>query len=293
MAKNAVTADLEPEVPAEEIEAASTEETPVVEPKAEEKPPEEKQEEKQEKYVPHQALHEERERRKEAQREAAELKRNQQVLNDRVAQLWQAVQQPRPEAPQFRDPDKDPDPIEALKHNQALLQQQAFQEQANRQRLEQQAQQQEGARRLASWGASQAQEYRKENPDFDDAYQHIRTVRAAELQEMGFAGEELLHALWQDEMTIFERAQRSGKNPAEIAFNMAKATGWQKKQIEKPAAEKIETLQKGTQAAKSLGSGGGQSGLPTPEQIAAMGDDEFEELKASLRSKGKRLSDVL
>ena len=292
MPKNELTADLEPDVPAEEIAAADeqpAEETPEVEPPKAEKPKEEKTEER-EKFVPHQALHEERERRKEAQREAAELKRNQQVLSDRLNQLWNTVQQPKQEAPQFRDPDKDPDPLEALKHNQQLLAQRAFQEESHRQQQEQIARQQDGARRLASWGASQAQEYRKENPDFDDAYQHIRNVRAAELQEMGLAGDELLGALWNDEMTIFQRAYQSGRNPAEIAFNMAKATGWQKKQ-EAKAEEKIESLQKGAGASKTLGAGGGSPGKPTPEQIAAMSEDEFAEFKASL--KGKRVSDVI
>ena len=294
MAKNQLASELEPEVPAEEIAEADeqpAEETPE-EPVAEEKPKDEPKEEKQEKFVPHQALHEERERRKQAQREAEQLRQNQAVLNDRVNQLWGVVQQPS--QPQFRDPDKDPDPLEAMKHNQQLLAKQAHEAAVWRQQQEQRAMQQDGVRRLAAWGAAQAQEYARENPDFQPAYEHLRGMRAAELQAMGFAGEELAAALWEDEMRLFDRCGRSGRNPAEVAFEMARAVGWQPKAKEKPTAEqKIESLQKGAGAAKTLGGGGAQFGMPTPEQIANMGEEEFNELKEKLRSKGKRISDII
>ena len=289
MTKNAVTADLEPEVPAEEIAAADerpAEETPVVE----EKPAAEKPvEPEKEKFVPHAALHEERQRRKELQRETESLRQNQAVLHDRFQQLWQVVQP----QPQFRDPDKDPDPVEALKHNQQLLAQQAHDAAVWRQQQEQRARQADGERRLTGWAQAQAQEYAQENPDFPEAYNHIRMVRANELMALGLSGEELLHRLRGEELSVFYEAHQKGKNPAEIAFNMAKAAGWQPKKKEATPEQKIENLQKGTQASKSLGTGGAPSGNPTAEQIAAMSDDEFAELKAKLASKGKRLSDIV
>lgn len=296
MDKN-LAAELEPEAP--ETPEAPAAEAPAVEkteaPKAEtpEEKPEEKKKDPSERNVAHGAFHEERQKRKEAEAKARQLEQNQAVLNDRLAQLWQTVHQPRQEAPQFRDPDKDPDPLEAMKHNQALLLQQQQREAQYRQQQEQYARQQEGARQLARWGAAQAQEFRQENPDFDEAYQHIRQIRAGELQAMGYAGDELMQALWQDEMMIFDRAHRSGKNPAEIAFNMARAAGWQKKEQKQPAEEKIDQLQKGAAAAKTLGNSGAPSGKPTAEQIAAMSDEEFAAFKAELKAKGQRLSDVM
>ena len=289
MTKNAVTADLEPEVPAEEIAAADeqpAEEAPVVE----EKPAAEKPvEPEKEKFVPHAALHEERQRRKELQRETETLRQNQAVLHDRFQQLWQVVQP----QPQFRDPDKDPDPVEALKHNQQLLAQQAHDAAVWRQQQEARARQADSERRLTGWAQAQAQEYAQENTDFPEAYNHIRMVRANELMALGLSGEELLHRLRGEELSVFYEAHQKGKNPAEIAFNMAKAAGWQPKKKEATPEQKIENLQKGTQASKSLGTGGAPSGNPTAEQIAAMSDDEFAELKAKLASKGKRLSDIV
>ena len=294
MAKNALTADLEPEVPAEEIEAAEqpTEETPVVEEKVEKPAAEKPVEQEKEKFVPHQALHEERQRRKELQRETDQLKQNQAVLNDRFQQLWQVVQ-PQQQAPQFRDPKTDTDPMEALAHNQAILAQQAQEAAQHRQQNEQRNQIQEHARRLTGWASAKAQEYAQENPDFPEAYKHIRMVRAQELQAMGYTGPELVERLHNEELNVFHEAQQRGLNPAEIAFNMAKAAGWKPKEPEKSSPEqKIESLNKGAQAAKTLGAGGSSAGMPTPEQIAAMGEEEFAELKATLRSKGKRLSDI-
>ena len=297
MAKNALTADLEPEVPEEEIAAADeqpAEEAPVVEEKVE-KPAAEKPVEEKEKFVPHAALHEERELRKELKAEVERLRQSLAVQNDRFQQLWQVVQ-PQQQAPQFRDPKSDPDPMEALAHNQAILAQQAQEAAQHRQQNEQRNQMQEHARRLTGWASAKAQEYAQENPDFPEAYKHIRMVRAQELQAMGYQGQELAERLYNEELGIFHEAAQRGLNPAEIAFNMARAAGWKpapKEQAKPTAEEKIETLQKGAQAAKTLGSGGAPSGMPTPEQIAAMGEEEFEELKAKLRSKGKRLSDII
>lgn len=292
--------ELEPEVPQEEITEADEQPAEPVEAPVEDKPkPEAKaekpKEEQKEKLVPHGAMHEERERRKAAERELNQLRQNQAVLNDRLQQLWGAVQQPRQEPPQFRDPKNDPDPMDALAHNQNILAQKAHQDALYRQQMEQRAQAQEGARRLAQWGQAQAQEFRRDNPHFDEAYNFIRTMRANELQELGYVGDELLGALWQDEMMIFDRAYRAGRNPAEIAFNLAQKAGWKPRQEEKQAEaeQKIETMQKGTKAAGSLGGGGGDPGQPTAEQIAAMSDEEFEQLKVTLKAKGKRISDVI
>ena len=285
--------ELEPPVPEEEIAAAAeqpAEETPV---EAEEKPAVEKEPER-EKFVPHQALHEEREKRKQAQREFEEYKRKdaqeKAFLQDRLNQLFQAAQ---PQAPQFRDPDKDPDPLDALKHNQALLAHNAQQQAAWRQQQENQARQVQYQRNLTSWASAKAQEFAQQTPDFGDAYQHIRTVRAQELMAMGLTGEELVNRLHGEELSVFHEAHQKGLNPAEIAYNMAKAAGWAPKKQEQSAEQKIETLQKGTQASKTLGSGGAASGMPTPEQIAAMNDEDFEALKQKLKGQGKRISDII
>jgi hypothetical protein len=284
---NTLATELEPEVPPEEIAAAETQETPQETPKEEAKP----EVVEKEKTVPHGAFHEERERRKALQRELEEARRERAVLNDRFERLFAAQKQA--EAPQYRDPEKDPDPLTAMQHN----------DQINRQRLEAMQQQlaQDNERRqhefyesqVIAWGQERANEYRQEVPDFDDAYQHIRMVRANELHAIGYNVAEIKQALRNDELGIINEAGKRGRNPAEIVYNMAKAAGYTGKKPAQDAEQKIEQLQKGQQAAKTVGNGAASSGWPTAEQIADMSEDDFAALETRLKKSGKTLSDII
>ena len=108
---------------------------------------------------------------------------------------------------------------------------------------------------------------------------------------MGLSAEQVSTTLRNDELWLIHNAHQTEQNPGEIIYRMAKNTGFQKKSEVTPE-KKIETLQKGAEASKGLAAGSGSS-APTPEQIAAMSDDEFATFKAGLQKKGKRLSDVL
>jgi hypothetical protein len=281
--------ELEPEVPAEEIAADDqpAEETP----KAEEpkEPPKAEPEEKKQTMVPHGALHEERQKRKQFEhqlaQERAERQRNEAIMADRLRQLYE-VAQPKP-------PNEQEDPVGAAIHGVKMTQEQLAQIQRRQQYDDQQRQAEHHQRQVITWAAGQADEFRAENPDFDDAYSHLRGMRTAELKAMGLSPPEVAQALYNDEMWVFQRAAQSGRNPAELAFNMAQAAGWKKAEVKAPPVEKIEQINKGMGAAKALGTSGGQAGMPTPEQIAAMDDHEFAQFKAELGKKGKRISDVM
>jgi hypothetical protein len=285
---------LEPEVPKEEIEAANAElpnEGEEAEVKAEEKQ-EAKQEEEKAKFVPHQALHEERERRKALAAELAQTKQQMAVFNDRLQQLYQVKQQEN--APQFRNPETDPDPLQAMQHNMALLARQNDEMRqammARGQQEQQSAQQAHQAQQLIEWGQANAAEFKQQAPDWDDAYAHIRTVRAKELQAMGYRGANLENALKNDEFGVLVQSYQQGRNPAEMVYALAQAAGYAKKAS---GEQKIEQIQKGQGASKTLGNGSGGSGMPTPEQIAAMSEDDFAAFKSKLAKQGKSISDVL
>ena len=283
---------LEPQVPEEEIAEAA--EQPAEEtPKAPEAPEAEKPEEKEEKkqtLVPHQALHEERKRRQEIEaqlrNERAERQRNEQIIAQRLQELYQASQQQN----QPQVPSETEDPLAASLHGVKVTQEQLKQLQTRMAQEDWQRQQVAQQQQLIGWAQSQAAEFQRETPDFPEAYQHMRTIRMGELEEMGLTPQQIQHTLVQDELWVFQHAAQTGRNPAEIVYGMAKRTGWQKKQA---GEQKIETLQKGLQASKSLGNGGGSAGMPTPEQIANMSEEEFGALKAKLAKSGKRISDVI
>lgn len=283
--------ELEPDVPQDEIDAAAVE-TPTEQPEAKAEP----EQQKPQTMVPHQALHEERERRKTAEREARQVReeaaRRDAVLQDRLNQLY-AVQNP---PPQYRDPNSDSDPLQAIQHNENLTRQQLQELQQERQNeaARQHYAQQEA--QLVGWAQSEAARFKSEHPEFDGAYKHMVSRRAGELQAMGWAPQQVAKILRRDEMWVYQSAAQSGQNPAELIYRMAKNTGWNP---EAPKAapvageQKIEQLNKGMQASKTLAQGGGQAGKPTAEQLAAMSDEEFAEFKASQDKRGMRMSDAL
>lgn len=132
-------------------------------------------------------------------------------------------------------------------------------------------------------------------PEFASAYKYLMQGRAKELQAIGFGdGDEqkIMGQIAKEEKSIVAAALEKGKSPAEALFEIAKARGFappakqqqqqsngqgQQGQSQKSDAEKkLEGVEKGQQAFKSLstsGSGGGE-GL-TIEGLAAMSEDEF------------------
>jgi hypothetical protein len=279
--------DLEPEVPQEEIAAAEAElPKPEAEaPKEGEVKPDTPEEPKVEKLVSLGALHEERQKRKKLQAELEQTRQRTALLEGRFQQLYEA-QQPRPQAP---DPN---DPLAVIGHEQQMTRAQ-LQELAQRAYAEDQRKQAEQQKQqLVGWYQGQAAEFVKESPDFQGAYEHMRTLRVAEFQAMGYNAQQIAHALEQDELQLAWTGYQTGQNPAQIIYKMAQGTGYKGKK-EVPGEEKIQTLKKGVEASKTLGVGGATAGNPTPEQIANMSDSEFAEFKSKLGKKGQRLSDAL
>lgn len=270
---------LEPPVPEEEVAAAAeqpTTEKPVVEAP--------KDEPEKQKFVPHQALHEERRKRQEIESNFRQLQQNQAVLEQRYQQLWQAQQ------PQAKVPDKNEQPLEYFDHTlsqtQHELQQMRewHQSQANMQAQQQQA------HNLATWARNEAQAFAADKPDFKGAYEHVLQLRAKEFQAMGVPTHEIAPRIAHYELGLFYQAHQAGRNPGEIVYEMARATGYSQKPV---AADKVSQINKGMEASKTLGSGGVGGGMPTPEQILDMSEDEFAKFKADLSKKGKSLSDVM
>ena len=94
-------------------------------------------------------------------------------------------------------------------------------------------------------------EYVKATPDFDAAYNHLRSVRADDMRVVGIPDTKIQQILLQDEIAIAQTAIRTGKNPAAVMYEMAKRHGYAAKPSgATPPASKLDTLQAGMQAAK-------------------------------------------
>lgn len=134
------------------------------------------------------------------------------------------------------------------------------------------------------------------NPDFKAAYNYLLNSRAAELKAIGYDTPQALHqALIADEMAIAQMAFERGKSPAEMLYNLANQRGYKKDAAADPgkgkAAEKLETIERGQAANKSLSNAAGSSGDPemTAEALIAMPADEFEAWCNRNPAKAKRL----
>ncbi|KRR21905.1 hypothetical protein [Bradyrhizobium retamae] len=131
-------------------------------------------------------------------------------------------------------------------------------------------------------------EFEKTTPDFKPAYDFLLNSRAGELRAIGYDTPEALHqALIADEFAIAQMAFERGKSPAELIYSLANQRGYKKASAPaadpkgdaaKAAADKLETIERGQAAHKSLSNTGGSSGDQdmTAEALIAMPAAEFE-----------------
>lgn len=234
------------------------------------------------KHVPLAALHEERTRRKEidkqlreAQQQIAEFRGKFSVIEKLNGGQQQQTEQP-PAIPTVED-----DIFGNVKHVGETVEQ-------LKKRLDDadaaSKAQTEHTTFVNSYKAD-AQKFTETNPDYMEAYNHLLGSRAAELQAIGYEGEELGKALQADEIAIAQMATSKGKSPAEMLYNLAKLRGYTKKEAAAAAAaappagiEKLETIERGQAANKSLSNTGGNAGDQdmTAERLMSMPMDEFE-----------------
>jgi hypothetical protein len=257
--------------------------SPVEQPKPE---PEVKQEtpEPEKKVVPLEALHEERNRRKELDRKARELELENVRFRERFSVL-EKLNQPKPVTP----PDPETDFIGAVKHQGETLQQ------LNKRLEEKDKADKEASERatLVRQYASATAEFEQATPDFKPAYAHLLQSRAKELQLLGYGPAEIQEAIHAEELQIAMSSLQRGRNPGEVIYELAKERGYVKKddKAAENAAAKLDNIQRGQQANKSLSNAGGSNGdvEMTAERLLAMPLEEFETWCNKNPAKSKRL----
>lgn len=220
------------------------------------------------KLVPLQALHEERRARRELQARIEQQAQQQARLEERLQMLASAAQKPaETQPPPFEE---DPAGHLAAQLSRSNQQVQAVQESLSAIQQQQQAQAIEQQMRMAA--ATASQQFMAQQPDYPEAYRHVREAKAREWGAMGYTPEQIGQLLGQAERQITVQALRSGANPAESLYRLAVALGY-RRQVE-PSAKGLDSVAKGA-SQKSLGSGGRPSGGLTLEALANMSDDEF------------------
>ena len=217
------------------------------------------------KFVPLAALHEERGKRKEIQKKV-------ELMEQRFNELLERSKPKEPDVPAF-----DVDPAAHLKHQQETLSK-SVEEQ--RRFIEQQqlaAQEQARANHVISLYRTKAAEFSKQTTDFGDAYKFLVDGRTQEFAALGYPSETIPQLIAQDEFLIVSKALEDESNPAERIYKLAQARGYKK--VEPKPEKKLEDVERGVKASKSLSSvaGAGGKGL-TLEAIADMPDEDFKKL---------------
>lgn len=127
---------------------------------------------------------------------------------------------------------------------------------------------------------SAAKPFIDQTKDYQDAYQHVIGIKGAEMRLAGVPEEEIANQLGVWEANFAAASMRSELNPAEQVYRLAQHLGYKQKNDEKPsksdAQKKLENIERGQEAAKTLSGGGGGEGLL--KALENMSDDEVASL---------------
>jgi hypothetical protein len=226
---------------------------------------------KDDRTVPYGALHEERQLRKEAKAEATELREKMARMEERVQMFQEAIKPAEPEV------SFDDDPAEYLR-KQAEQTNQTLDSLKQQQEQQLQRQQQAAANNqfMQRYQAAAA-EYSEQNPQFQDAYQHLIENRVQEHMIAGLNKDQAIETANREEQAIVRMAFENGSNPAEKLVELAKIRGWNATSQEKaPPVDKVDQVTKGQSEAKTISKGGQGNTTLTLESLADLDGDEFD-----------------
>lgn len=213
-----------------------------------------------------------REREKFRQERLA-FQQQQELVNQRLTQLFSAQQTKAEPAP---DPDTDPLGYQIHLQKQTAEQLEKMQQEAlqDRQQRAVQEQQQRAVQYVAEKVNQDEKAFLERAPDYKDAIAHARNVKFAEYTALGMTEEQASQRLQQDAWALSIFAAENGLNAAEYAYQVSQALGY------KPGARgtnQLEMRQKGAKVAVGGGAGGKKT-APTFADLAAMSNDEFARL---------------
>lgn len=218
---------------------------------------------KEEKTVPLAALLEER---NDWKAKYAELEAKLSKGNERVEKLYEALNKPEAQAPEYEQ-----DPLGHLRHSKDLAEKEVQEMKKWRENLENsQKAQNEFAAFQQRVNNSEAK-FAESNPDYWEAAQFVAKAKRDELEELGIPNEQINSVLQNQLVALTATALRGQKDPAQVIYALAKKSGFAKKQ-------NIETLQKGVSASKSVPSGRTVDKSLSIESLAGMSDDDFDKI---------------
>lgn len=262
---------LAPEVteePQEEIQV-QPESQAEAQPEPEAKPEPEPAQEPARKMVPLEALHESRIKEREARARAEQIERDAAERFARLEERLNALS--KAPIPTFEQ-----DPAAHLKHQVESVRGEFEPVRQTLEQLTRQQQEQQAIAQLAQATAMSEAEFAKATPDYFPAVEHLKKVLDSNLQVLGVTDPATrAQEIHKQMLQLSHGSISQGRNPAEVAYQMAKNYGFAGAP---KAAPSIETLQKGQKATPSMPSGGKPEANLSLTALEQMDDDEFNKL---------------
>lgn len=233
-----------------------------------------KQEAKEDKTVPLAALHEARQIQKELREELKkrdEAIRATQQKAEKMEQTFQTFLQKQNEVPA---PKYEDDPLGTLRWQNEQLEKRLNEMNQGVTQTQETFQKQQAMQQFSQSVMAQEDTFRRAQTDYDAAVAHLKQVRISDFQDMGYDLPTATQLLQNEIFNFAQAAMQQGKNPAEVAYSMAKRYGYK---TEASPEKQMETMQKGEAASKSLASGKAEAPL-TLEALAQLDDEQLDQL---------------
>jgi hypothetical protein len=150
-------------------------------------------------------------------------------------------------------------------------------------KFETQAQQQGEFDQLARAIQASEETVRKANPQYDQAIAHLKKTRFEDFTDLGMSSQDAQNALNQEIIALGKLALQQGKNPAQVAYQMAKRYGFKEAPAQPAAEQTIATVAKGMQASKTVQGGAAVAGVT----LANLADLDDATLDAIIKDDAK------
>jgi hypothetical protein len=218
----------------------------------------------------------ERSKRRAAERQATELAARIEALEakgstdtDDLAKLIEELR------------DDDDEPITDINQIKRVLKTIMARQQAARQAEGQQRQTEQAVRKISTGMEAFEADFAEEHPDYIKAATYYRNARVSELEDLGYSGERLMQKVAGEFFTMVNDVMKSGRDPAEVVYNLAKKRGFATGKDE--ATKKLQKMQAAGGTAGAPRSKGQDNGL-TWERVAKATGAEKDRLWAKLRA---------
>jgi predicted NACHT family NTPase len=126
-------------------------------------------------------------------------------------------------------------------------------------------------------------DFAADHPDYMQAAAHLRQARQEELEDLGYSGNALMSKLANEFYGLAEDAMRSGRDPAEVVYGMAKRRGFQAGK--ESANAKLQKLQRANGSSPSPGGGASAGAGRSWGSVAKTTGKEFDREFAALRKR--------